>query len=121
MNIIKLLKYSLYMLLMTLAVFFILTVYMYYFSRQPSIETGYRFIVPICMFIISLLYSKNVHERGLLRGIEIWTVYFAIVLLMKVLFRYPAEISILQNLLYLPASILGGVVGVNLKQRFIQR
>jgi len=73
------------------------------------------------MFIVSLLYSKNIHERGLLRGIEIWIVYFAIVLLMKVLFRYPAEISILQNLLYLPVSILGGVIGVNLKQRFAQR
>jgi len=121
MNIIKLLKYSLFLLLMTLAVFFILTIYMYYFSRQPSLEIAYRFVVPICMFIVSLLYSKNIHERGLLRGIEIWIVYFAIVLLMKVLFRYPAEISILQNLLYLPVSILGGVIGVNLKQRFAQR
>lgn len=121
MKIVKLLKYSLYLLLMTLTVFFILTIYMYYFSRQPSLEIAYNFVVPLCMFIVTLLYSKSVRERGLLRGIEIWVVYFAIVLLIKVLFRYPAEISILQNLFYLPAAILGGVVGVNSKQRFAQR
>ena len=121
MNIIKLLKFSLSMILMTLAVFFILTVYMYYFSKQPSIEAAYKFVVPICMFIVSLLYSKNIHERGLLRGIEIWAVYFVIVLLAKVLFRYPAEISIIRNLMYLPVAILGGVIGVNLRQRLASR
>ncbi len=121
MNIVKLLKFSLYLLIMVLAVFFILTIYMYYFSRQPSLEMAYNFVVPICMFIISLLYSKSIHEKGLLRGIEIWIIYFAIVLLMKVLFRIPDEISILQHLLYLPVSILGGVIGVNLKQRFNNR
>lgn len=121
MKIMRLLKYSLYLLLMTLAVFFILTIYMYYFSKQPSLEIAYSFVVPICMFIVSLLYSRSVHERGLLRGIEIWIVYFAIVLLMKVLFRVSNEINILMNLIYLPISILGGVIGVNLKNRSAQR
>lgn len=118
MNLIKLLKYSLYLLVMTLVVFFILTIYMYYFSRQPSLEIAYNFVVPICLFICALMYSKNIHEKGLLRGIEIWVVYFAFVLLMKVIFRIPTEISILQHLFYLPASILGGIIGVNLKHRF---
>lgn len=117
MKIMKLLKYSLYLLLMTLSVFFILTMYMYFFSKQPSLEIVYNFVVPICMFIVTLMYSKSVHERGLLRGIEIWIVYFAIVLIMKVLFRVPAEINILMHLLYLPISILGGVIGVNSKSR----
>ncbi len=121
MKIAKLLKYSLYLFLVTLAVFFILTIYMYYFSKQPSLEIAYSFVVPICMFLTSLMYSKSVHERGLIRGIEIWAVYFAIVLLMKVLFRYPAEISIMRQLLYLPVSILGGIIGVNLKNRLVQR
>lgn len=118
MNLIKLFKFSLYMLIITLIMFFILTIYMYYFSKQPSMEIAYNFIVPITMFVVSLLYSRSVHERGLIRGIEIWIVYFAFVLLMKVLFRVPSEISILQNILYLPISILGGVIGVNSKQRF---
>ena len=121
MNLVKLLKFSLYMLIITLLMFFILTVYMYYFSKQPSMEIAYNFVVPISMFIMSLLYSRSVHERGLLRGIEIWIVYFAIVLLMKILFRVPSEISILQNILYLPVSILGGVIGVNLKNGFNSR
>ena len=121
MNIVKLLKYSLYLLIMILVIFFILTIYMYYFSKQPSLEMAYSFVVPICLFIISLMYSKSVHERGLLRGIEIWIVYFAFVLLMKVLFSIPNEINILQHLFYLPIAILGGVIGVNLKQRFVHR
>lgn len=121
MKISKLLKYSLYLLLMTLAVFLILTIYMYYFSKHPSLEIAYSFAVPLCIFTVSLLYSKSVHERGLIRGIEIWIVYFAVVLLMKVLLRYPAEISILRHLLYLLPSVLGGIIGVNLKQRFSQK
>ncbi|MGD9569290.1 MAG: TIGR04086 family membrane protein [Sedimentibacter sp.] len=121
MNFVRLLKYSLYLIVLTLVVFFILTIYMYYFSRQPSLEFAYNFVVPISMFIVALMYSKSVHEKGLLRGIEIWIVYFALVLLVKVLFQLTNEISIVKHLLYLPASILGGVIGVNLKHRFAQR
>lgn len=120
MKLLKLLRYSLYLLLITLGVFFILTLYMYYFSKQPSIEVAYRFVVPVCMFIVTLLYARSVHEKGLLRGLEIWVVYFAFILLLKVLFKYPAEISILSNLLYLPVAILGGILGVNMKQRKFQ-
>lgn len=120
MKLLKLLRYSLYLLLITLGVFFILTLYMYYFSKQPSIEIAYRFVVPVCMFIVTLLYARSVHEKGLLRGLEIWVVYFAFILLLKVLFKYPAEISILSNLLYLPVTILGGILGVNMKQRKFQ-
>ena len=120
MKLLKLLRYSLYLLLITLGVFFILTLYMYYFSKQPSIEVAYRFVVPVCMFIVTLLYAKSVHEKGLFRGLEIWVVYFAFILLLKVLFKYPAEISILSNLLYLPVAILGGILGVNMKQRKFQ-
>jgi putative membrane protein (TIGR04086 family) len=93
---------------------------MYYFSNQPSFEIAYNFVVPICLFICTLMYSKNIHDKGLLRGIEIWIVYFAFVLLMKVLFSITTEISILQHLFYLPASILGGIIGVNLKHRFVK-
>jgi putative membrane protein (TIGR04086 family) len=93
---------------------------MYYFSNQPSFEIAYNFVVPICLFICTLMYSKNIHDKGLLRGIEIWIMYFAFVLLMKVLFSITTEISILQHLFYLPASILGGIIGVNLKHRFVK-
>ncbi len=121
MRIGKLVRYSLYLLVMILALFFTLTIYIYYFSDKPSMEIAYNFIVPVCMFVVSLFYSRKVHEKGLLRGIEIWIVYFALVLLMKVLFNYAEEISILRHLLYLPVSILGGVLGVNMKQRMVTR
>lgn len=121
MNIIKLLKYSLYLIILILAVFFILTIYMYFFSKQPAVEISYGIAVPVCIFIISLLYAKSIHEKGLLRGIEIWIVYFAVVLLMKVLFGYKGEINIIRQLLFLPVSILGGILGVNTKAKIYKR
>lgn len=113
----KLLKHSLYLFIFSLIIFFILTVYIYYFSRNSGSEIIYSFVVPICIFIVSMMYSRSVHEKGLLRGIELWIVYFAIVLLMKVLFRYPAEIKILYNGVVLIMSILGGIIGVNMKHK----
>jgi len=121
MRIGKLFRYSLYLLVMTMVLFLFLTIYLYYFSNKPSLEIAYGFIVPVCMFVVSLFYSRKVHEKGLLRGIEIWVVYFALVLLMKVLFNYAEEINILQHVLYLPVSVLGGVLGVNMKQRMVTR
>lgn len=118
MNIGKLLKYSLYLFIMILLVFFVITIYMYFFSKQPAAEISYSIAVPLCIFIVSLFYAKNVHEKGLIRGIEIWIVYFALVLLTKVLFSYEGEISIVRQLLYLPVSILGGILGVNTKAKF---
>jgi len=112
----KLLKYSLYLFIFSLIIFFILTVYIYYFSRNPDFEIIYSFVVPIIIFIVSMM-SRSIHERGLLRGIELWIIYFVIVLLMKVLFGYPAEIKILYNAVILIMSILGGIIGVNLKSR----
>ena len=113
----KLLKYSLFLFIFSLIIYFILTVYIYYFSKNPNIEIVYSFVVPICIFLVSTMYSRSIHEKGLLRGIEIWIIYFAIVLLMKVLFRYPAEIKILYNGVILIMSILGGIIGVNLKNK----
>lgn len=121
MRIGKLLKYSLYLLVMTLALFFILTIYLYYFSNTPQVEIAYSFVVPICMFVVSLLYSRKIHEKGLFRGIEIWIVYFAIVMIMKLLFNSAEEINMLKHLIYLPVSILGGILGVNSKLRTAQK
>ncbi|WP_326909566.1 TIGR04086 family membrane protein [Sedimentibacter sp. MB31-C6] len=111
-----LLKYSLYLLLIILITFLILTTYLYFFSNKPSIEIAYYFIVPICMFIISFLYSRNIHERGLVRGLEIWIIYMGIILLLKLVFQFAFESNILQHIIYLPISILGGVIGVNIKK-----
>ncbi len=111
-----LLKYSLYMLIMILISFLILTVYIYYFSDKQALEGIFSFIIPVCLFVTALLYSRNTHEKGLIMGMEIWIVYFALVCLMKLIIKSPTEISTLKHLLFLPVSIFGGIIGVNLKK-----
>lgn len=116
MKIGALIKYSLYLLIMILITFLILTIYLYYFSDKQVVEIGYSFLVPVCMFVTSLLYSRNIHEKGLIRGTEIWIMYFAAVCLLKLILNTPSEINMLMHLIYLPISILGGVIGVNAKK-----
>jgi putative membrane protein (TIGR04086 family) len=116
MKIGALLKYSLYLFVMILITFLILTIYLYVFSDNQAIEVGYNILIPVCIFITSLLYSRSVHERGLVRGIEIWVIYFAIVSLFKLISKGSMDMGTLMNLIYLPISILGGVIGVNLKK-----
>jgi len=111
-----LLKYSLYLLIMILVTFLILTIYIYYFSDKQVIEIGYSFVVPVCMFIAALLYSRSTHEKGLIMGMEVWIVYFAAICLIKLILKTPTEISMLKHLIFLPISILGGIIGVNLKK-----
>lgn len=111
-----LIKYTLYLLIMILISFLILTVYIYYFSDKQAIEAAFSFIIPICLFITALLYSRSTHEKGLIMGIEIWIVYFAMVCLMKLILKSPTEISTLKHLIFLPVSIFGGIIGVNLKK-----
>lgn len=115
MKIGALLKYSVYLLIMILATFMILTLYIYFFSKKPALELAYTFVVPVCMFIVTLFYAKSIHEKGLVRGLEMWIIYFAIVLILKFIFNSAAEIGILKHAVYLPISILAGVIGVNLK------
>ncbi|MFA9423104.1 MAG: TIGR04086 family membrane protein [Sedimentibacter sp.] len=113
----KLLRYSIYLLVTTVVLFFIVTIYLYYFSNKSSFEIAYSFVVPICMFAVSFLYSRKVHEKGLLRGAEIWIIYLALVMIMKLLLNCFEQINMVQNLIYLPISILGGILGVNSKLR----
>lgn len=116
MKIGALLKYSLYLIVMILITFLILTMYLYFFSNNQTVEVGYNILIPVCIFITSLLYSRSVHERGLIRGIEIWVIYFAIVSLLRLLLKNPTGVSMLMQFIYLPISILGGVIGVNLRK-----
>ena len=116
MKIGALLKYSLYLIIMILITFLILTIYIYFFSNSQALEMGYSFIVPICMFIASMLYSRSTREKGLIMGMEIWIVYSTLVCLMKLVLRTPAEISILKHLIFLPAAAAGGIIGVNIKK-----
>lgn len=115
MKIGALVKYSLYLMIMIFVTSLILTVYLYFFSTNQAVEVAYNFVVPLCMFVASLLYSRSTHEKGLLRGMEIWMLYFAVIFIIKFIMKSADEINILQNLIYLPISIIGGVIGVNIK------
>jgi len=116
MKIGALLKYSLYLLVMILVTFLILTIYLYYFSNNQIAEIGYNFLVPIGIFISSLLYARSTHEKGLVRGIEIWIIYFAAVCVFNLILKQASEINMLIHLIFLPISIFGGVIGVNIKK-----
>ena len=111
-----LLKYSVYLFMMILITFLILTIYIYYFSSNQVIEMAYSFIVPVCIFTAALLYSRSTHEKGLIMGMEMWIVYFAVICLMKMIFKTPNEISLLKHMIFLPISVLGGIIGVNIKK-----
>lgn len=110
-----LVKYSLYLMLMIFATSLILTLYLYFFSSNQAVEIAYNFVVPACMFVASLMYSRNTREKGLIRGMEIWILYFVVILILKFIMQSADEINFVQNLIYLPVSILGGVIGVNIK------
>ena len=116
MKIGSLIKYSLYLLIMILLAFLILTMYIYFFSNSVKIEMAYDFVIPICLFISSLLYARSTREKGLIMGLEMWIVYFAIVCLLKLILKTPTEISMIKHLIYLPISIFGGIIGVNVKK-----
>lgn len=117
MNIGKLFKYILYFVILLVVLFFLVSLFIYYFSNSSSIELAYRFIVPVSIFIISILYSRSMNEKGLLRGIELWVAYIAFILITKLLTSSSQEINILQNALYLPLAIFGGILGVNMRKK----
>lgn len=116
MKIGALIKYSMYLLVIILIIFLIFTVYIYFFASNQSIEFGYNFIVPISIFVATLLYSRNIKQRGIIRGLEMWIIYFAVVCLFKLLLNQANEIDIVSHLIFLPIAILGGVIGVNFKK-----
>jgi putative membrane protein (TIGR04086 family) len=109
-------KYTLFMFILTLAIFLILTIYIYFFSKTSSLEVAYNFVAPASVFVTSLLYARSVHEKGLLRGIEMWIVYFVIALLLHYSFNSGSGLNIVQHLISLPVSIIGGILGVNVKK-----
>ena len=112
----SLIKYSLYLLIMILLTFFILTVYIYFFSNNVKIEMIYGFLIPVSLFITSMLFGRSTKEKGLIVGLEMWIVYFALVCLLKLILKTSTEISIITHLIFLPISILGGITGVNKKK-----
>lgn len=114
MKIKYLLKYSVVMILMILILLLVLSIFTYFFSYNKIIKYIYNLIVPLCLFVISLMYAKKSGEKGLLRGLEIWGVYFVIICMLKFTLANNSDINIIKHLIYMPINILGGILGVNL-------
>ena len=110
-----LLKYSVVMIVLVLILFLVLSIFTYFFSYNKIINYAYCFITPICIFVVSLLYARKTKERGLLRGLEVWAVYFLIVSILKYTLLQGADINIVKQFIFIPVAILGGILGVNIK------
>lgn len=112
-----LLRYSIFLVVIILVLFLILSILSYNMSYNVILTYSYKFVAPICLFIVSFLYAMKVKERGILRGLEIWAVYFLILCIFKyTIFQMLSsnqEINILKNFIYIPISIIAGILGVN--------
>ncbi len=112
-----LLRYSVILVVLILMLFLILSVFTYNFNYNKILAYSYKFIAPICIFVVSFLYAMKVKERGILRGLEMWAVYFLILCIIKyTVFQSSAnaqEINILKHLIYIPVSMVAGILGVN--------
>ncbi len=112
-----LLRYSVILVVLILILFLIVSILTYTLSSNKILSFSYKLIAPISLFVVSFLYAMKVKERGILRGLEIWAVYFLILCIIK----YTAfqalsnaqEINILKNLFYIPVSVVAGILGVN--------
>lgn len=116
MKVTALLKYSIIMIVFILVLFLMIATYTYLFTSNQILNYICYAIVPIGIFITSFLYAGCIKERGLLRGLEIWAVYFIIVTALKYIIIPDADISIMKHLLMIPVAIVGSVIGVNVKK-----
>ena len=110
-----LLKYSVALIALMLIFFLILSIFTYFFSYNKILNYSYSFIAPICIFIISLLYARKTKEKGLLRGLEVWAMYFLVICVLKYTMLQGTDINIIKHLIFLPVAIMGGILGVNIK------
>lgn len=110
-----LLKFSVVLIALILILFLIMSLFTYFFNYNKILNYGYSFIAPISIFIVSLLYARKTKEKGLLRGLEVWAVYFLIVSILKYTLLQGSDINIIKHVIFIPVAVLGGILGVNAK------
>lgn len=115
MKVSYLLKYSVVLIALILILFLVLSLFTYFASYNKILDYAYSFISPISIFIVSILYARKTKEKGLLRGLEVWAVYFLIISILKYTLLQGADINIVKQLIFIPVAILGGILGVNIK------
>ncbi|QSX06325.1 TIGR04086 family membrane protein [Sedimentibacter sp. zth1] len=113
MKITYLLKFSVLMMILILLMFLILSLITYFFESSKIVGYIYNFVAPICIFVVAFSYAMKCGERGLLRGLEVWAVYFIIISFLKFTVLEGANINMLKHLIFIPVGIIGGILGVN--------
>lgn len=109
-------KYTLFLFIIILLAAVALSIYTYFNLGDSNLNIIYQIIVPISLAIISFLYSRKIKKNGWLRGGEIWLAYFIIINIISLLGKITG-VNIIFQLVYIPVCLLGGILGVNAKNR----
>lgn len=115
MKISVLVKYLIMLCILILIIAIILSLYTYFEIGNKDISKYNFIIVPICLVIVSFFYSRNIKNNGWIRGVEVWSAYVILLLIIKYLLRIDIMMDIYKYLLYLPGCLFGGIIGVNSK------
>lgn len=104
-------------LLISLVLVCILAVIVYFSNISDRAVSGVIFLVScLSVFLGALILAKNIESRGLLNGIILAGVYFAVLLVVSLLVNGRISVSvnnILRLLSILASGGLGGVLGIN--------
>ena len=104
-------------ILISLVLVCILAVIVYFSNISDRTVSGIIFgISCLSVFFGALILAKNIESRGLLNGIALGGVYFAVILLVSLLVNGMVSVSagnILRLISILASGGLGGVLGIN--------
>ena len=118
-NGIKILKYVLLALLISLIGILIFSVLLSYTNISENyINPVTTAITSLSIFIGSLLISRKTKKTGLINGLLVSSIYILIIYLISSILNWNFSIN-LQSIIFIIVNILcglvGGIIGVNLK------
>ena len=120
MSIKKIFTGTLLSLLISFILVFILAVVVYFSNVSDRVVTSAIFAVScLSVFLGALILAKNIESRGLLNGLMLSGVYFAILFVVSLLANGSVALSfgnILRLLSILASGSLGGILGINTKK-----
>lgn len=104
-------------LLISLVLVCVLAIVVYFSNISDRTVSGVIFAIScLSVFFGALILAKNVENRGLLNGIALAGLYFAVLLVVSLLVNGTVSVSpgnILRLLSILASGGLGGVLGIN--------
>lgn len=107
-------------LLISLVLVCVLAIAVYFSNISDRAVSGIIFAIScLSVFFGALILTKNIENRGLLNGLVLGGLYFAVIFLVSLLVNGRVAISasnILRLLAILASGSLGGVLGINTKK-----